>query len=82
MYIYNLAAKYLLNLYVIYGICNFPTENLWNPYNIYTSIISTTLLPDIYVIPMTSTTVYDNYGHLQEFPGFADVRLTFIFDQY
>jgi hypothetical protein len=32
-----------------------------------TSLISTTLLPDIYGIPMTSTTVYDNYGTYQNF---------------
>ena len=30
------------------GICKFATKYLLNPYGIYTSMVSTTLLPDIY----------------------------------
>jgi hypothetical protein len=45
------------------------TTLLWNPYDIYTSMISTTSLPNMYVIPMTSTNVYDSYGTYRIFQG-------------
>jgi len=54
----------LLNPYDIY---NFATKYLLNSYDIYTSMASTAFLPDIYGIPMISTTLYDNYGLYQIF---------------
>jgi hypothetical protein len=51
-------------------ICKFATKYLLNPYGIYTSMVSTTdynFAARYLWIPMTSTTLYDNYGLYRNF---------------